>query len=176
MYTSPCKDCESQVTTVPRKLSIMRVTPMVTETAIMRAAMAMAVRLSDCETLRGAMRPSGPNRRGQRARGQPHDDPRELGRLHSQADDDAGDPGKGQGEAVLIEQKQGGTSEQQGDSGQRQAGGGAHEVILDAGTTQGAARLDMRRFAGGRQGGGCGGGDADDKTFEQAGELAGRNR
>jgi len=60
MYTSPHSVCPSHATTVLRKLSTIRPTPMVTETATISAAIATVVRLSAPATLRGAMRPSTP--------------------------------------------------------------------------------------------------------------------
>ncbi len=63
MYTSPCSVCSSHRATVARKLEIITCTPMVTATAIISAAAATTVRLCERMTLRGAMRPSRPNKR-----------------------------------------------------------------------------------------------------------------
>ena len=59
-YTSACSDVSSQRTTLWRKLSIMIPTPTDAATAIMRAAIATAVRLSAAVTPRVAIRPSKP--------------------------------------------------------------------------------------------------------------------
>ena len=83
----------SQFTTVERKLAIIRLTPMVTDTATMSAAIATPVRAIDAVTVRAASRPrvpavaaaSGPSDRHQQRRwwrgpGGPSPAPRRRGR------------------------------------------------------------------------------------------------
>ena len=59
---SDCRVSSSQITTVWRKLSIMIETPMVTAPPPSSAATATAVRLSELSRLRGARRPTSPNK------------------------------------------------------------------------------------------------------------------